>query len=147
MHRVELKTFRHTSSLPCPPLYGFLMHRVELKNILSRIRSKSSRVPNAPCGVERTTNKRYKGLTQTEFLMHRVELKEIQHPCTSSNFPNVPNAPCGVESYSEGRFCSPLGLVPNAPCGVESRFGLDIRFGLFLKRVPNAPCGVERSSR
>ena len=116
------------------------MHRVELKDPLTCNRHCPHPVPNAPCGVERST-----------------EGREVSKPGT------VPNAPCGVERL----FC-PLPLpalpgVPNAPCGVESNkenlFITSIAMFLMhrvelkdilntlttpLLFVPNAPCGVER---
>ena len=53
----------------------FLMHRVELKVIVSNpVAPKGVKVPNAPCGVERW------------MWYFRVKL-----------FGMVPNAPCGVE--------------------------------------------------
>ena len=53
----------------------FLMHRVELKAISSILASKgNSKVPNAPCGVERWVLN-LMGSVIVLFLMHRVELK------------------------------------------------------------------------
>ncbi len=53
MHRVELKDFFQEVGLTL--FYGFLMHRVELKEgNLHVVRfHKETIVPNAPCGVER----------------------------------------------------------------------------------------------
>ncbi len=97
MHRVELKDYN--TEFLCLLGKLFLMHRVELKAAgLSFLFSAVACVPNAPCGVERTS--RTNQVSQ----------------CLS-----VPNAPCGVESVQVFS-CTIRGthLVPNAPCGVES---------------------------
>ena len=54
MHRVELKGKKsHYNKAPQKP---FLMHRVELKDFSSVAKKFIiCKVPNAPCGVERTT--------------------------------------------------------------------------------------------
>ncbi len=54
----------------------FLMHRVELKEILLPCQKHLQRyyVPNAPCGVERIVKPSVLEL-HSKFLMHRVELK------------------------------------------------------------------------
>ncbi len=76
MHRVELK-----EAQPQPPLRTpqsrFLMHRVELKGGVSKLLEllPCPRVPNAPCGVESTSDTLHGKWGQV-----------------------VPNAPCGVES-------------------------------------------------
>jgi hypothetical protein len=53
------------------------MHRVELKGVISSNTSskRSSRVPNAPCGVERRSFINDCLNAIEKFLMHRVELK------------------------------------------------------------------------
>ena len=96
------------------------MHRVELK---ARARSRtmlSSRVPNAPCGVESNV----------------VSVQKILYG-------PVPNAPCGVESQVMLIQINYFMWVPNAPCGVERRKGCNACHAMNAK-VPNAPCGVER---
>ena len=60
----------------------------------------TSKVPNAPCGVERS--KRFTG------------------NCLSLM---VPNAPCGVERSILSFLSYNLKCVPNAPCGVERLVG------------------------
>ena len=76
MHRVELKVIFIWTVLSELP--SFLMHRVELKVGLPMLRSQGSfsPVPNAPCGVERHTDKN-----------------------SAKVISLVPNAPCGVERH------------------------------------------------
>jgi len=97
MHRVELKdTFPNNhipplSRVPNAPcgvesykmfskaslsILKFLMHRVELKAVQSRIPMRCSVI---------------------KFLMHRVELKGLWMILWVECFCPVPNAPCGVE--------------------------------------------------
>ena len=78
-----------------------------------------SKVPNAPCGVERSKD-----------------------PSVETPEPQVPNAPCGVESGAWRRCSGHSPSVPNAPCGVES-CGQGAVYALEKDIVPNAPCGVE----
>ena len=55
MHRVELKVEWHEMNLPSKGM--FLMHRVELKALYSLVvKHFRDIVPNAPCGVERTSS-------------------------------------------------------------------------------------------
>ena len=65
------------SSVRKPALvFGFLMHRVELKVITHYILIYIFiSVPNAPCGVERSMRGSKSWVQRWEFLMHRVELK------------------------------------------------------------------------
>ena len=54
MHRVELKVVEEVGSSLFQCYLKFLMHRVELKEVLSIFfKICLSVVPNAPCGVER----------------------------------------------------------------------------------------------
>ncbi len=55
-------------------IISFLMHRVELKALSREGHKTSTRVPNAPCGVESV----------------------MSEACLSTTL-CVPNAPCGVE--------------------------------------------------
>ncbi len=55
-------------------LFGFLMYRVELKDLSFVYPDYLKPVPNAPCGVERAVET-LRLNNWVVFLMHRVELK------------------------------------------------------------------------
>ena len=52
------------------------MHRVELKVKKEQMQHIQSKVPNAPCGVERQVFRQLIDYAKG-FLMHRVELKDL----------------------------------------------------------------------
>ncbi len=97
------------------------MHRVELKAAsLDRLAKQRVGVPNAPCGVERSTFCGNAGYRRREFLMHRVELKA----CSSMNSESAlkPFLMHRVElKASIGVLLLEMAWVPNAPCGVERK--------------------------
>ena len=104
---------------------GFLMYRVELKDLLDHsFSAKGTGVPNVPCGVERPQSLREGRLIPLKrFLMYRVELKVGTAGVGFKFFKfRVPNVPCGVERL---RTQTPPGggtsPVPNVPCGVERK--------------------------
>ncbi len=96
MHRVELKV-PHKKHLFSSQIHSpFLMHRVELKEIRCETFLLCLFVPNAPCGVESSSQIRYPRICGL-----------------------VPNAPCGVERWLAGMRDCMQPIVPNAPGGVE----------------------------
>jgi len=96
------------------PMTGlkFLMHRVELKvNPLILLPSlPDQRVPNAPCGVERSQCFSASLQKFDQFLMHRVELKAKTKISGHLAGWLVSNAPCGVESALKGTTFPMTGL-------------------------------------
>ncbi len=124
---------------------GFLMHRVELKEL--RIQTigpaQAQLVPNAPCGVERWRLKsELQAQNDQRFLMHRVELKAAWNNCfkgvffsflmhrvelKDSLFLSLDDIGfwflmhrVELKDYNHRKYIDLIMVcVPNAPCGVE----------------------------
>ncbi len=96
------------------------MYRVELKVCPGVSFPTKGKVPNVPCGVERSPWD--VGIAvMRPFLMYRVELKDmlILKALLRYNM-SVPNVPCGVERALIPYMRNITATVPNVPCGVES---------------------------
>ncbi len=100
MYRVELKGDLRRPKRERSGFQLFLMYCVELKARRRFWRPREyARVPNVPCGVERTEMLRLavQVIATIWFLMYRVELKVLLERDKLQGQDPVPNVPCGVE--------------------------------------------------